>query len=843
MTCLSSRGTGSIIDVTLASEAVSRSIKNWKVLNVYSASDHNYISFTIDQKERKESIPETRRRWNIWKLDKEEFTARLEEEKLLSELGSSWIGGPQSVDDMAATATKIISSACDASMPKVVQNNGHNAKYWWNDRIKEARAECTRAWRRSVRSRGDEELRRLHIEAKRRLRKEIRQSKRNSWKDLLKGIDNDPWGLAYKIVRKRLRVRQDIPELNDPVFVERIIRDLFPEQITQKRDRQMDYVFQEEYLFTMDELREEAKRLKNNKAPGPDNIPNEVLKIVVETCPDVLLNVFNDCLRQGVFPKAWKVQNLVLLRKGDKPLNESSSYRPLGLLDTMGKLLEALILRRMRRILERKYSDRQYGFRKGRSTVDAILAVLDVIRKGKAKTGKRHGFCAVIALDIRNAFNSARWINFMRSLVEKEVPEYLLRIVDDYLDDRKVVYGNIEIEMTGGATQGSKMGPDLWDSSYDEFLELPLPENAVIFGFADDSLLLCWSHDEHILEMNVNTSLFLMKRWMDSKGLQLAIQKTEAILVTDRRVFRMPEIILGTEKIQWKKHLRYLGVELDTKLKFGPHILEATGKAMQTAAQLGRLMPNMEGPSQWKRRILCSSAHSQMLYAAPVWAEALAKNQSLRRKVLSVQRILAMRVTSAYRTIATSSLMVLASTPPADLLALESRDRYMNLRNFTSEERTPALRDRTSKAVRRALEERWQERWDNETTGRWTHELIPNISSWINRGHGQVNFYLTQALSGHGCFRAYLKRFKKCRESSCLFCETNVDDAEHALFHCDKWQEPRERLQQELGQRLTPSNMVDMMLESTGKWTAISDFVVGIMKRRELEFRRRQEEA
>ncbi|XP_062542083.1 uncharacterized protein LOC134210074 [Armigeres subalbatus] len=36
--------------------------------------------------------------------------------------------------------------------------------------------------------------------------------------------------------------------------------------------------------------------------------------------------------------------------------------------------------------------------------------------------------------------------------------------------------------------------------------------------------------------------------------------------------------------------------------------------------------------------------------------------------------------------------------------------------------------------------------------GRWTHRLIPNLSTWMNRKHGEVNFHLTQFLSGHGCF-------------------------------------------------------------------------------------------
>ena len=64
-----------------------------------------------------------------------------------------------------------------------------------------------------------------------------------------------------------------------------------------------DFDFPEDMLFTLEELRSEAKQLKNNKAAGPDGIPNEVLKVVVETCPNVLLDVFNRCLRQGIFPK------------------------------------------------------------------------------------------------------------------------------------------------------------------------------------------------------------------------------------------------------------------------------------------------------------------------------------------------------------------------------------------------------------------------------------------------------------------------------------------------------------------------------------------------------------
>ena len=60
-------------------------------------------------------------------------------------------------------------------------------------------------------------------------------------------------------------------------------------------------------------------------------------------------------------------------------------------------------------VRENGLSENQFGFRKGRSTVDAIQAVVDIATKARRRTGKRTGFCALISIDIRNAFNTARW--------------------------------------------------------------------------------------------------------------------------------------------------------------------------------------------------------------------------------------------------------------------------------------------------------------------------------------------------------------------------------------------------------------------------------------------------
>ena len=73
-------------------------------------------------------------------------------------------------------------------------------------------------------------------------------------------------------------------------------------------------------------------------APGIDGVPNEILKEVIAAYPEILLETFNSCLRE---------RRLVLVRKGKKPLVDASSYRPICVLDTIGKLLEEMILQRL----------------------------------------------------------------------------------------------------------------------------------------------------------------------------------------------------------------------------------------------------------------------------------------------------------------------------------------------------------------------------------------------------------------------------------------------------------------------------------------------------------------
>ena len=172
--------------------------------------------------------------------------------------------------------------------------------------------------------------------------------------------------------------------------------------------------------------------------------------------------------------------------------------------------------------------------------------------------------------------------------------------------------------MKCGAPQASRAGSVVWNVMYDDFLRMDLPAETSIIGFADDALVVCVADDVKIPELRINESLWREQRWLYCTCLKMAPGKTEALLVTDRRSFQYPKIVLGEHEIEWKKSIKYLGVQLDQSLRFGEHLQIATAKAIQWGAALTRLMPNVGSPRETKRRLVASVVNSKLFHAAPV---------------------------------------------------------------------------------------------------------------------------------------------------------------------------------------------------------------------------------
>ena len=183
------------------------------------------------------------------------------------------------------------------------------------------------------------------------------------------------------------------------------------------------------------------------------------------------------------------------------------------------------------------------------------------------------------------------------------------------------------------------------------------------------------------------------------------------------------------------------------------------------------------------------------------------------------------------------SELVLASVPPIDLLAEERKETFQlrkELTCLTNLQEIARAKEAIRKDGRHRLVEKWQARWYGDQSGRWTHRLIPELTTWLDGKHDQVGLYLAQALSGHGCFNAYLKRFKKRDDESCSYCGSLVDNADNTLFFCARWGVAREAVGREVGAQLTPDTMLSLMLQSERKWMLIESFVTLVMKTREL---------
>ena len=186
--------------------------------------------------------------------------------------------------------------------------------------------------------------------------------------------------------------------------------------------------------FRFEELSGAVKRLK--KCPDPDLIDVETIQRAWGGIHQELLRLMNGCLAWGIFPKRWNVGNVITIPKGpDRDRSDLKSYRPICLLCMIGKLLERLMITRMGPILYDRAlsSNRQYGFRPGRSRVDAITKFREKVEQMSDKK-----YVVAITLDISGAFDNVWWTNILHELKRRGCPDNLYWLTRSYFSDRTV---------------------------------------------------------------------------------------------------------------------------------------------------------------------------------------------------------------------------------------------------------------------------------------------------------------------------------------------------------------------------------------------------------------------
>ena len=225
-----------------------------------------------------------------------------------------------------------------------------------------------------------------------------------------------------------------------------------------------------------------------NKAPGESQVSKMILEKIPNEMIRKLKDILNLTLSIGYFPKLFKIAILRLIQKegknGTKPIN----YRPISLLEVVGKILERIINDRLVKYLEENdlFNKNQYGFRKGRGTQVALASLYEQI----ALTQKENHRCNVVCRDVSKAFDKVWHGGLIYKILRLNLPDIIEKILCSFLKDRiaKIKVDNYigpAIPLKSGVPQGSILSPTLYI-----FYVADMPEpgpGCYTIGFADDN--------------------------------------------------------------------------------------------------------------------------------------------------------------------------------------------------------------------------------------------------------------------------------------------------------------------------------------------------------------------
>jgi hypothetical protein len=119
-----------------------------------------------------------------------------------------------------------------------------------------------------------------------------------------------------------------------------------------------------------------------NKAPGSDSIPNDFLKAIGRPIATAVAATAIACWKTGHYPAIFRHARTVVIRKPNKQSYKTAgAWRPIALLNTIGKLVEALTAKRIQEVAEqhRLFPETQIGACTERSTETALELITEQV--------------------------------------------------------------------------------------------------------------------------------------------------------------------------------------------------------------------------------------------------------------------------------------------------------------------------------------------------------------------------------------------------------------------------------------------------------------------------------
>lgn len=573
----------------------------------------------------------------------------------------------------------------------------------------------------------------LHIDqANKRLRGAIRRAKRDFFDEAIAKVHSSRiWDLVEWTKPRKLSATTGLVDREGrPIDRPEKLAEAFQEQFTPTNPRQVDMSIldeipqQEERTFspiTEREIREALSDTSNFSAPGPDNLSWFWLKRIITDLSDCecgspehagqhtniearVAAYYNACIQYAIHPTIFKKSRTVVIPKPNKPdYSKAKAYRPIVLLNCLGKLMEKVIARRMQ-FDAQKYGLMhacQFGGAMQHSTQDAGIQLVHEIQQA----WKRQVDSSALLLDVAQFFPSVNHEMLSEILRRHGFDRNLCAYFCDYLIGRQTefLFNGHQSEPTDfstGVGQGSALSPILTGLYIAPVLHLIAPAGEVLEGnatlqfFVDDGMIHVagkQANDDRRSGLTYNNSL-LEKLFGDvvtnlgRLGLGVEVDKLELMhfrrakdKVWSQEEPLGPKLTLNVDGHAYtvvpQEKMRYLGFFLDPKLSFREHIRFYSTKSSSTVQALRMLGNSVRGLTpKDKRRLYISNVLPILTYGAQLWWHPSWKGRKwIASELQKTQNKAARWITGAFRTTPIGALEMIAGLFPIK----HQIDKYM----------------------------------------------------------------------------------------------------------------------------------------------------------------------
>ena len=437
----------------------------------------------------------------------------------------------------------------------------------------------------------DDEKYRHYCRVRNKVRKATRYQQRCQEKEIADNAKSNPKKF-WQYINRRTKTSTGIADLenittnrltsNDKEKAE-VLATFFSSVFTQERTQEMPTIQKEKLKgeisycnINREDVQKKLKNLNPNKSPGPDKLHSRILKELYSVLDKPLAILFQNTLKKGKLPDEWKHAIVTaIFKKGDK--RKPNNYRPVSLTCIICKIIESIIRDKLMEYMESNnlFSNKQFGFLNGRSTVLQLLTVLDkwtkIIDEG--------GTIDCVYFDFKKAFDKVPHQRLIHKAEQYGIKGDIINWIKSFLDSRTqqvVINGELSEpkNVTSGIPQGSVLGPLLFVIFIND---LPDQVKSDMFLFADDTKIfrrISTKQDEVILQEDINE----MVKWADQWQLEFHPDKCVKMSINNKelenRTYNMDDVILRNVKQE-----KDIGVIVDDQLKFEDHMYEKIKKA------------------------------------------------------------------------------------------------------------------------------------------------------------------------------------------------------------------------------------------------------------------------